>query len=177
MITPIFQNKCELKDLGLVKDGDTNEYYLTATYRVEDEREIREVTIPKIKLPVVQDSLMVDIDTKSRRILPDVSVAMGFGQLDVEYDKNGRWYHEIIIKEKVHEMTLEEIEKKLGYKVKVVSEKKEVRIKGRDCDKCKFSYGNDCAFALCNKCPNRTSGKCNCGRVKSGDVCPYFKEA
>lgn len=181
MILPMFENKCELKDLGLVKDENTNEYYLTATYRVEDENEIRGVTIPKIKLPVVQDSLMVDVDTKSTRLFPDVSIAMGFGTLDIEYGKDGKWFYETVIHEKVHEMTLEEVEKKLGHKVKIVSEKRGTIKSSEMCNKCAFGVGNGiCGKISCQNCNlnNRAIGRshCRCTDIRHGDVCPYFKE-
>ena len=61
----------------------------------------------------------------------DTTVNLGFGRFDCLYgedpkgvatDAVGIFFVETI-KEKTQEMTLEEIEKKLGYKVKIVSKK------------------------------------------------------
>ena len=47
--------------------------------------------------------------------------SFGLGDLSLYSDDDGYLYHEKIIEEKTKEMTLEEIEKKLGHKVKIVS--------------------------------------------------------
>ena len=168
-MTPKFETECKLKDLNLYKkDG---KYYLSATYLVETPNAIEELYFPKLELPVTQNGVMVEHPGN------EATVYLGFGGLKAEKDENGVRYGRITIKEKIHEMTLEEIEKKLGYKVKVVSEKKEGAVKGRDCDKCKFGYHNDCRFTVCKKCPNRVRGKCNCDRITTDQECPYFKEA
>ena len=54
----------------------------------------------------------------------DCTIDMGFGPCMVT--KGGRanvYFTETVIEEKTHEMTLDEIEKKLGYKVKIVNKK------------------------------------------------------
>lgn len=44
--------------------------------------------------------------------------------MEVYPNKNGDYFTLTVVKEKTHEMTMEEIEKKLGYKVKIVSKSK-----------------------------------------------------
>jgi hypothetical protein len=54
-------------------------------------------------------------------------VDIGFGYMPLVYEdpRNKIFYTETVIEEKTHEMTLDEIEEKLGYKVKIVSKKEE----------------------------------------------------
>lgn len=121
--------KSKLKDLELLWDPDHKEYYLRAKYEVEDDHSVREVIIPHITLPVRSHST------------PDFGlyygnklVNIGFGEMvmrpcDIEIPGHDTikdaCYVEHTIKEKPQEMTIEEIEKKLGYKIKIVGEKHE----------------------------------------------------
>lgn len=53
----------------------------------------------------------------------DYEINLGFGDLKgFAYDSD-KLVTEVLIKERVEEMTIEEIEKKLGYKVKIVNKK------------------------------------------------------
>lgn len=117
--------KWTLKDLSLHKEENSkwHTYYLTAVYEVENESGIYELTIPKIDLPV-------------RNGIPDMTVEhnwygedhteinLGFGDLELLHDSGRPAWFAKCVKEKTHELTMAEIEKKLGYKIKIVSEKK-----------------------------------------------------
>lgn len=102
---------------------DSNGYFLDMTYTIETPEEIRELHIPKVMLTFSENKV---------RIVTDYSylgsgichVDLGFGGCHVLKDRDGCWYTVETIKEKTREMTLEEIEKKLGHKVKIVSDKK-----------------------------------------------------
>ena len=48
-------------------------------------------------------------------------VDVGFGPARLDVDADGHAYYERVIKTKTKEMTLEEIEKELGHKVKIVN--------------------------------------------------------
>lgn len=116
----------ELTDLQLYHAG-ADGYCLSAKYRVEDEHSIKEVYIPKIRLGVRSDWLIVNYlnsydDFDNSRYTADI----GFGALQMLPEKiNGHdvCFTETTIKEKHHEMTIAEIEEKLGYKIKIVGEK------------------------------------------------------
>lgn len=109
-----------LTELTLHKDSEG--YYLSAKYMVEDKHSIRELDLPRIRLKVVPGH--VSIKQVNEGLHGYVEADLGFGYLPLA--PSGRanaYYTETVLEEKTHEMTLEEIEKKLGYKVKIVSEK------------------------------------------------------
>lgn len=118
--------KYNLVDLQLHKeeiDKGAEWYYLSAVYQYENERGVYEVNVPRIELPISGDLIMrhdIGIFGPCRH-----TIDIGFGDLDIFPDKHGNNFYEKCIKEKIHDMTLDEIEKKLGYKVRVVSEKEE----------------------------------------------------
>lgn len=114
--------KVELTDLVLKKDVNGC-YYLGAKYRIEDENSIRELHIPKILLNVRPNNVIINYGEPCLR--PEVDIGFGYMPLFYEDPRNKAYCTEAVIKEKTHEMTLDEIEKKLGYKVKIVSKKEE----------------------------------------------------
>ena len=113
-------------------------------------------------------------------LLEGVSNYLNIGDIDPISIKN----RPLLWEEEVKEMTLEEIEKKLGHRVKVVTNEKKAPIKGSGangcCDKCRWSVGHsDCrAYRRCSDgCPHRgENGKCKCLTITLGDPCPYFEE-
>lgn len=86
----------------------------------------------------------------------------------------------LLWEEAVKEMTLEEIEAKLGHRVKVVSKEKKNPIKGANtCRKCKYYvFGMErCRPGNCDTCALRDSyGMCKCNNLRLGEPCPYFEE-
>ena len=121
-----FNNTADLMELHLY--GHSGQYYLSAKYRVENEKSVREIDIPKISLGVMPDYL--SIKQEGDGPYKDIRANLGFGWLPLE--PSGRmnaYFTETVLEEKTHEMTLEEIEKKLGYKVKIVS-----KVEARDDD-------------------------------------------
>lgn len=115
-----------------------NRLYLKLVYEYEDDHGIYELIIPKIDLEIRTDFLPTighDSYTGPMDILNYYvnSFYHTFSLLrdDVEVKKNGETltcekaaYVINTLKEKRKEMTIAEIEKKLGYKVKLVSEEK-----------------------------------------------------
>lgn len=126
--------KSKLKDLELLWDPDHKEYFLRAKYETEDEHRVTEHIIPHIVLPVT-DSFEVVADTFSTWVKGDFTCNIGFGELQlreayvyIPSDSNPvskACYASRVIEEKTQEMTIEEIEKKLGYKIKIVGSDKE----------------------------------------------------
>jgi len=108
---------------GVILKHDTDEgYYLSVTYICENDREKYRLSIPKIKLPICVDKVSITRDYDSY-FGQSYTANLGFGGLVMEPDKNGVCYTESILETKVHEMTISEIEKKLGYKIKIVNDK------------------------------------------------------
>ena len=108
--------------LNLKLNTDALGYFLTAKYRIENERSIYELDFPKIRMPVRLDHIAVE---RNDYDYPAVKIDLGFGYLPVIGDggENPVYFTETVIEEKVHEMTMDELEKKLGYKVKIVNKK------------------------------------------------------
>ena len=117
--------KEKLESLDLYKDEENGCYYLKAVYSVEREDGFYEVTFPKILLNVNQTcgpSFITECTNHYAR-RPDSFIDIGFGSALLRKDEGGHLYTEKLIKEKVHDVTLAEIEKKFGYKVRIVNEK------------------------------------------------------
>lgn len=113
-------NNLKLKDLQLYKEND--KYYLSAIFAQEDEIGFHEISVPKILLPI-SPKCSVDTDigaTIFGVVYNTVAVDFGIVRLHAEpFDDKRNFYTKKLISEKAHEMTLEEIEKELGYKIKL----------------------------------------------------------
>lgn len=116
---------------------ENNRLYLKLVYEYEDDHGVYELIIPKIDLDICTDFLPAIKNYEpwtGPMVIDYYKIRLGsniFDLLrgDVEIKKNGETltcekaaYIVNILKEKPKEMTLAEIEKKLGYKVKLVSE-------------------------------------------------------
>lgn len=108
-----------VKDLQLYKED--NKYYLSAIFNHEDMIGKYEMHVPKIKLPISSNrSLNHEVETSFGKPLHTVIVDFGFGGLYAEpFTDEDHFFTLTCLEEKVHEMTLDEIEKKLGYKIKL----------------------------------------------------------
>ena len=114
--------KVSIKNIKLVKDGGG--YAIDVTYTIETPERIEELHIPRAKLFINPEK--VSILAERDFLYGDTGhvANLGFGNTPLR-QVNGVAYTIKTIKEKTKEMTLEEIEKKLGHKVKIVSEKGE----------------------------------------------------
>lgn len=111
-ISKIYHNEIDvtIENLELVKG--VHKYGLNATFIKETAQSIEEVTIKNIELP---------IDTKGIIITRD---RYGEIRADIGYGMNPAADVTVkVLKEKTVEVTMEEIEKKFGCKVKIVKEK------------------------------------------------------
>ena len=117
----VYQNKdtkVDLTNVKLVKDKIG--YCLDVTYRIETLNSIEECRIPCMHLPISLHRFGIKLEEDWG--LGDTHTAnIGFGEMTLMPDKDGNEYYVKTIKEKTKEMTLEEIEKKLGHKVKIVN--------------------------------------------------------
>lgn len=122
----------KLMDVKLIKEGDN--YFLNLTYQHEDDKAVYETVIYKAHLPINTHGFNYcefdfGIHAKKER-----AIDIGFGELRLLMDEKGRMLITEVVEEKTKEMTIEEIEKALGHKVKIVGEKEEVR---KTCMTCK----------------------------------------
>ena len=122
------QDKCQITDARIYteeKNGNIN-FYLNVVYTYTDAVGIRKRTFPKVRLPFVEDRLPCLTYSSYRDRVPPVSVNFGFGALPLEENEDRVVIIDEIIERIPHKMTLEEIEKELGYKVELVSKKEEL---------------------------------------------------
>lgn len=131
----------DIKNVGLKNYELFEEYgslYLALVYSYEAEDGEHELYLPKVYLGVHKDRLpTIDVEHSIFNNNPAVFANFGVHRFDlvksglIVPDKFGDThlveapYANCLVKEKKVEMTLEEIEKKLGHKIKIVSDKEE----------------------------------------------------
>ena len=107
-------------------------WYFKLIYKYEDKKGKHTVVIPKVAIPFVQESL-----PSVNRLLPDYGCLLEHPYINCNdlmplYDsvcdlaikrgaKEPGCYFDIITEYASREMTLDEIEKELGYKVKIIN--------------------------------------------------------
>lgn len=123
------RNKCFLKDAQIYIQDDTR--YLKLVYEYEDSYGIHELTIPQVEFPFGNRLNLKPVYEAnpalrrcSIRLCTEGDVANVFLH-NTKTDDGFMYYTDKIIKYKPKKMTIEEIEQKLGYKVEIVSSKKE----------------------------------------------------
>ena len=118
------RKKFSLTDLKLFKEGNT--YFFAATYRLEDDFGIKEIHFPKIVAPISNSYVAVTHYNYGRDVGEDYALIQLGDNIHTHAFCGGEHhaiFTETVIEEKTHEMTLDEIEKKLGYKVKIINKK------------------------------------------------------
>ena len=110
-------------------------FYIDVTYFRETDAEVQEIHIPKLYIPLVNSSGGLYIYTdwmddyigastrKTVYCLNHFYPECGEHGLRICENDDGAPYTIRVIEKKTQEMTIEEIEKKLGYKIKVVAKK------------------------------------------------------
>lgn len=111
------KDRYKLVTLELIKEGF---YYLCAQYEVENDKGVWLETYPRIVLDVNLNRIP-EMVVKDDNGFYSCEIDIGFGKTHLLPDAKGSYIVRELIEEKVHEMTLDEIEKKLGYKVKIVN--------------------------------------------------------
>ena len=114
--------KMSLKKVKLVEDGGYG-YALDVTWTIETPERIQEFNIPRVWLPI-SNGLRISSDEDyygGQRRTADI----GFGDMAIGFNNHDPVFTIKTIEEKTKEMTLEEIEKKLGHKVKIISKEVE----------------------------------------------------
>lgn len=117
------ERKHELKNIELFEEN--GQYYLKLKYILEDEHRIRELEIPKVMIPF-NANIYPYINKSLNSDACGLIACYGNYELAILSGEtthaNHVYFTEKIIEEKRKEMTITEIEKKLGYKIKIVSE-------------------------------------------------------
>lgn len=114
-----FQN-IKLKNVSLnenINTDGTKQFYLSLTYIYQDNKKnIHKINIPKINLSLENPSL---------NLLSSNYPKIDFGDMNFVIEKNekGEFLTDKIIKYHCKEMTIEEIQEQLGYKIKIVDKK------------------------------------------------------
>lgn len=109
--------KITIKNAKLRKD--MYGYSLDMTYTIETPEEISELHIPRVMLPMSNKNITIETEsTPFEQIICTADI--GFGNCRL-VDSDGRYFTLTTLETKTKEMTLEEIEKKLGHKVKIVN--------------------------------------------------------
>ena len=111
------------------------EWYLELVYEYESENGIHETIYPKVKLPYAMchelPSVNRDIDDLCTLFYPmSLNDFESLRLLKGNVTTDEHYYKDVLVIDylkvpKVYEMTLEEIEKELGYSVKIISKNKE----------------------------------------------------
>ena len=123
------EKNCFLKDAQIyIQDGSR---YLKLVYEYEDSYGIHELTIPQVEFPFGNRLNLIHIYENnpalrrlSIRLCTEGDVANVYLHNSKSYD-GLVYYTDKIIKRKPKKMTIEEIERELGYKVEIVSSRKE----------------------------------------------------
>ena len=111
--------RAKIKDVKLAQEGEV--YYLDLTYDCEDEKSVYVLNVPRVELPYFDNpyiNIINDGDATNATI-----GFIGGVCLPIYKDQNGALLSKVVIEEKTHKMTVAEIEKKLGYKIEIVSDK------------------------------------------------------
>lgn len=121
--------EAKLKNACIYRD-DENRFYMHLEYEQEKEDGLHKITIPKVNVPdclYLIPTIITDYSRNETILLPESFLNIEYGRVTT---KDGTTHKKVffvdeIIEPKVHEMTVEEIEKELGYPVKIVSEKED----------------------------------------------------
>ena len=90
-------------------------YFAHVVYRYKDDRGLWELTVPKACIPVEPYRFDLKLD-------PDGgTLNFGLGKCRMHPVDMDVYARKVLIEEKIHEMTVEEIEEKLGYRVRIVN--------------------------------------------------------
>lgn len=138
-----YTNPC-LTHVGAFTEGSTNKVYLYLEYQYTDqEGNVHQYILPKVEIPIPINRIPVirtiDEDLFSRKttekwLIPIVEQYLPLhpGDIDIELETGQIFQHRASYCDRVikwnddrKEMTLSDIERKLGYKVKIVADKEE----------------------------------------------------
>lgn len=121
--------KITLEDVKFHREGNCKnrkcDYYLELTYLVETPTVKQRLHIPKAILPLNTNDLSLTRESASHRSETMINKIKFNDVCELSLGGTVFTYSITTIEEKAIDMTLEEIEKKLGHKVKVITKKGE----------------------------------------------------
>ena len=123
------RKKCFLQDAQIyIQDGSR---YLKLVYEYEDGYGIHELTVPQVEFPFGNRLSLTHVcenNPELQRLAIRLCTVGDFTNVYLHDTKSHDglvYYTDKIIKQQPKKMTIEEIEQKLGYKVEIVSSRKE----------------------------------------------------
>ena len=122
--------KVEFKSIEVFEEvhNGIKSYLAKIVIEAENEHRKVEITIPRIdllvdtsRMPTISQAFVLDSPYIGR--FNDYSIDIFGATLPLQRDETGNVYYEKVIEEYPQKMTIEELEKKLGYKIELVSKK------------------------------------------------------
>lgn len=121
-----------LKKANIFREGD--EWFMHLEYEYEDNRGKHLVILPKVDFPFSLEDPNIEfcncMDTLGleESAFIEISESLNLHKGNVTDPLTNKtinaFYTDIIVEPKIHDLTLDEIEKKLGYKVRIVADTK-----------------------------------------------------
>ena len=121
-----------LKKADIFREGDR--WFMHLEYEYEDNRGKHLVTLPKVDFPLSLEYPNIDFCDRmgpfglEKSAFIEISENLNLHNGNVTDHLTNKtinaFYTDIIVEPKVHDLTLDEIEKKLGYKVRIVTDTK-----------------------------------------------------
>lgn len=109
----------------LSKNTSVRKFYLEVSYLSENEKEVRRIVYPKVELPIIQNRIpemeSMGLDPRDGIIM---GIDLGFGLLKpttISLSDEECFVYSEQIEAKTIDMTIEEIEAKLGHKIRIVT--------------------------------------------------------
>lgn len=128
----IWNDGGKLKKADIFREGD--EWFMYLEYEYEDDKGRHSVTLPKVEFPwslrrIPQITICCHADSYHLdkgciEISGELSIREGNVTDPLTNKIIKAFYTDIVVEPKIHDLTLEEIEKKLGYKVRIVADAK-----------------------------------------------------
>lgn len=138
MANELFNKIAKLSDIVPFKDGEN--WYLKLIYKYKDEKGKHTVVIPKAAIPFTQRGLLssiVKLDCVTYGDLSEhfymacnSSMPLFKSGCNLAFErgiKDPHYCFDIVTEFAPREMTLEEIEKELGYEVKIINSKDDIK--------------------------------------------------
>ena len=116
-------NDCKLILAAIYEDED-NEFYMRLVYTFTDGYGTHELTFPKVELPFNRINIP-DMKMGGPFLYENLRICskkeMRLLEGSVSWSAESRYFFDRIVEPKVHQMTIEQIEEELGYKVEIVT--------------------------------------------------------
>ena len=123
-----FNSKKIIKVKRAMLYKESNSYYIDVTYSVETDYKVEELRIPKIYIPL-ERLIRIDIDQYN-----GVLTCGDECELPIVMDDSKQLFTTKLVKEDPEKLTIEEIEKRIGHSIEIVSKDKKAQEEGEQND-------------------------------------------